>query len=402
LDAQYAGGVFMNGLPDAAFLGGLQLILYGCCWGLAVLLLAEQRRASVHWGMYSVLAGVSVWLIALSRARGEAACAVTALTLSLVGYAAAVRGVDLFLHDRPRIDRLTWGVTGLACAAILWLGTSAELTRAHLAVFGLARVLLLSGSALLFARELWRQFGALGALVAVVPSLLFGLASVPVLYRLAVTPDAMLRIQSSSTQSVDKVALALITAALFNFSFLYMLVGRLFKRLRHQAQHDALTGLLNRGAMDHALRHQWQQHRRLGHGLALAVLDIDHFKRINDTHGHPVGDQVLVAVARALATESRAADIVARMGGEEFLVLMPGADAPGARRAVERLRKVVEALRIPVPGGEIQLTLSAGLALVTPDDVDAAAVMRRADVGVYTAKREGRNRVVLEGCAAFA
>jgi diguanylate cyclase (GGDEF)-like protein len=366
-------------------------------------LLAEERRAAAHWGTYSVMAGVSMWLLSLPQTNTGPGWMSATLIASLVGYAGAVRGVDLFLHGRARFDRFTLSVAALACGSLLCFSESIGLTRASAAVFCLARLLLLTGSPLLFAREIHRQFGAFGAVITVVPSLLFGLTAVPVLFQLAVMPDVQDRLQAAQRMSLSQLAFALVTAALFNFSFLYLLVGRLFKRLRHQAQYDALTGLLNRRAMDLALEQQWHMQRRHGHGLTLAVLDIDHFKRINDTYGHAIGDQALVMLARTLANRVRSHDIVARMGGEEFLLVMPSTDADGGHQVVERLREVVETLRLATPDGrEVRFTMSAGLACVEPEDRDLAEVMNRADAGVYRAKHAGRNRVVVERPALSA
>jgi two-component system, cell cycle response regulator len=158
-------------------------------------------------------------------------------------------------------------------------------------------------------------------------------------------------------------------------------------RLEALVREDALTGLSNRRAILTQLGGMVSGARRHGHPLSIAVLDLDHFKRINDTHGHKTGDQVLVAAAHALATHLRAEDQLGRLGGEEFLVLLPDTDAGAAVHVAEKLRLEVAAAPTPV-----DVTVSVGLA--TWDGEAAEDLLQRADEALYAAKDAGRDRVM--------
>jgi len=173
-------------------------------------------------------------------------------------------------------------------------------------------------------------------------------------------------------------------------------LAELFDRLESQhdmvkdmAQRDRLTGLYNRYRLEELMPDLVEKAHRTGAALSLVVLDLDHFKRINDTHGHAGGDQVLIAVAAALRGTSRPQDVAVRYGGEELLLLLPGVDLPRASLGAERLRQHVEALK---PGG-IPITCSIGVATLAPDE-RFDSLFRRADAAVYEAKHLGRNQVV--------
>jgi diguanylate cyclase (GGDEF)-like protein len=127
--------------------------------------------------------------------------------------------------------------------------------------------------------------------------------------------------------------------------------------------------------------------------LGLVMLDLDHFKRINDRYGHETGDQVIRELGSALRFTLRRSDIAARMGGEEFAVLLPYSNESAARSLFARLRAALETLRIP--GMDEPVRLSAGLALLGPDDTSLEALRARADTALYQAKAEGRDRLVL-------
>jgi diguanylate cyclase (GGDEF)-like protein len=166
------------------------------------------------------------------------------------------------------------------------------------------------------------------------------------------------------------------------------------EQLRDQADRDPLTGLHNRRYLAREL--QRPAHERLSAPLSLAVLDLDHFKSINDGFGHAAGDQVLVRVSGLLLDVLRETDIVVRSGGEEFLVLMPGTDAHAGRAACERIRAAIqgEAWQRIAPG--MSVTASAGVA-TTDAPGDLEALVRLADQRLYDAKHAGRNRVVAGG-----
>ena len=176
-------------------------------------------------------------------------------------------------------------------------------------------------------------------------------------------------------------------------------LAQALEQIRQLATHDDLTGLLNRRAM--LDRMQLEQHRSLRSGspLLIAQLDIDHFKAVNDTHGHAAGDLVLQSFADTVRRNVRDTDVLARWGGEEFVLLLCDTPAADAVALMERLRQAVQAMQVPVPqgGGPITVTVSIGLARHTPAD-PLAGTLERADQALYAAKAGGRNRVVPAPC----
>ncbi|WP_440105915.1 diguanylate cyclase [Acidovorax sp. BL-A-41-H1] len=163
---------------------------------------------------------------------------------------------------------------------------------------------------------------------------------------------------------------------------------------RELATRDELTGLLNRRAMQDLMALEQRRALRTGRSLMLAQLDIDHFKPVNDTHGHSTGDRALQAFASTVRASVRDTDVLARWGGEEFVLMLAETGPEDARDLLDRVRQTVEALEIPHASGVVRLTVSAGLAQHrTGDTIDQT--LERADQALYTAKALGRNRVVM-------
>jgi diguanylate cyclase (GGDEF)-like protein len=159
---------------------------------------------------------------------------------------------------------------------------------------------------------------------------------------------------------------------------------------------DPLTGLYNRRRMMEALENEVRRSRRLKHTFAVLLADVDNFKRYNDAHGHPAGDEVLKRVAAILRDATRDVDIVARYGGEEFFVLMPETEGDGAADVADRVRQRLAA--DPLPGGTV--TLSFGVAEFPVHGDTGETLIAIADGALYQAKREGRDRVVVAPGAA--
>jgi diguanylate cyclase (GGDEF)-like protein len=168
--------------------------------------------------------------------------------------------------------------------------------------------------------------------------------------------------------------------------------------LRRLATRDGLTGLYNRATMDRLGRRELARAARHGLQVGLLVIDLDHFKRINDRWGHPAGDAVLTRAAKVLKRSVRKSDFVARLGGEEFMVLLPHTDAPAAAQLAEKLRERIAQSLVPVADDVIDVTASIGVA-ATPaqaQDADFSALYLAADRAMYRAKAAGRNCVVVD------
>lgn len=181
-----------------------------------------------------------------------------------------------------------------------------------------------------------------------------------------------------------------------SIGFVLMQMEHAISQQHSLAIHDQLTGLYNRLELLDMLVRSGAQSRRSGKPLAMLMLDIDHFKRVNDQHGHLVGDEVLRQVAQRAQERLRRSDVLARYGGEEFLALLPDTDVAGAIVVAEAIRRGIEALPIVVGGTPIPLTISIGVhAGVFGDNPDASdAMIAASDRALYQAKEQGRNRVV--------
>ena len=163
---------------------------------------------------------------------------------------------------------------------------------------------------------------------------------------------------------------------------------------RMQAQTDTLTGVANRLGYDQRISQEYARWKRFGNPLILIVCDVDHFKRINDDYGHAAGDKALKTIAKLLQGKIRETDYLARFGGEEFVLIMPGANQDVAKEVAEKLRDAVGSSGFHFKGEPVSITISAGVAEFKEGDVPLA-VFERADNALYKAKEAGRNKVVV-------
>lgn len=175
-------------------------------------------------------------------------------------------------------------------------------------------------------------------------------------------------------------------------------LDHLYSQLSTLAKTDQLTGLMNRHGFEEIQTRELSIAKRYGNPLSLAMFDIDHFKRVNDTYGHDVGDEVIRAIAKCCCQVFRDCDYCFRYGGEEFIVLMPQTDMNAAMVAAERLRKAVEATTVEASGGRsVNVTVSIGLAAYDKQDETGKRLLKEADEALYNAKGAGRNRAVIFG-----
>jgi diguanylate cyclase (GGDEF)-like protein len=184
-------------------------------------------------------------------------------------------------------------------------------------------------------------------------------------------------------------------SAVFRYSITDEDQKALLEQLYSTSVTDALTGARNREYMDSLLATELSYARRHGNTMSFVIFDLDHFKNINDTHGHPAGDAVLIQVAEAVRGQLRKEDVLCRYGGEEFGIVLRSIDLPGAHATGERIRAVIEDLEVKHDDLKLKVTASVGCAnRGEKDDITPADIVSIADARLYRAKRTGRNRVI--------
>ena len=204
----------------------------------------------------------------------------------------------------------------------------------------------------------------------------------------------VLVVASSIVQSRDEIPFV---------SMISDLLGNAYKHtteiesVEHSASIDPLTKLFTRGHFAKQFENEIRRAKDYGHSLSLLLLDIDHFKKINDTHGHSAGDLILIQLGQILRQSVRSSDMAARFGGEEFVVMMLSAGKEQALASSENLRKIIESTEFRIPGhpSPLKVTISGGVAMYPLDGDSTSDLLRKADDALYEAKRTGRNRVVL-------
>jgi two-component system, cell cycle response regulator len=220
---------------------------------------------------------------------------------------------------------------------------------------------------------------------------------VPIIFLTAETGPAV-DIQAMNAGALDYLVKGEINAAVLERSIRYALkLGETLEALRQLATRDELTGLLNRRVFDQTFDDELERANRFGRSFAMIMLDIDHFKQVNDTHGHPTGDAVLREVARRLQAKVRRVDRLMRYGGEEFALLMFECDASMACDMANRLCEDIRRTPIKTDRMALSVTISVGIAMYPTNGQTKAAVVKAADTALYAAKAAGRDRVVLSG-----
>lgn len=314
-----------------------------------------------------------------------------------VGYAECVVAMRHFMgHHAPA--RPVYLAAGIAIAAVLVFGVlwTEPRLRVVIAALALAWIFLLGTIAPMSGPVAMRgpghritaAFFALGTVVLLIRAGDQIVGTAPLSDFLSATPLQALIFSASAFGPV-----------LGTFGFMLMVNDRFNAELARLAQTDSLTGALTRRTLqDHATA-AIAFARRRGESVALALVDADHFKAINDSLGHEAGDRALEALVGALRSVLRAEDRIGRIGGEEFVVLMPDTDIGGAFAAGERLRRAVADTPIAIAGRSIELRVTVGIAALR-DGEDFAQLLKRADAALYEGKRRGRDRVVVDTPAA--
>jgi diguanylate cyclase (GGDEF)-like protein len=196
-------------------------------------------------------------------------------------------------------------------------------------------------------------------------------------------------------RELEHVVPLLLILVLFGTLVLSSQVTPLARRLRRLATLDGLTGVLNRATYMRMSEHELLVAKRRHQPVSVVMLDADHFKKVNDTYGHDVGDDVLKVLSATCSATLRAVDLIGRLGGEEFALTLPDTSSDGAMLVAERLRARIAALQVPTKKGTLQFTVSIGVATYPGGAEDVAALLKAADDALYRAKHGGRNRVVM-------
>jgi diguanylate cyclase (GGDEF)-like protein len=314
--------------------------------------------------------------------------------LAALGAAGIFVGLCRFMQ-RPVPWIFLAAIIAPSLAAIGWFSVGVDDPAAHLG----QRVMVFSGLiALLSAPCVWlivshaRREGTVLSVMALVAELLLVVLS---LLRVAVNAVAPAQggLESNHSREVLFVMAFGLTHLLQGYGLISLHVSQLLRRVAAQANTDSLTGLPNRRAFEDAWRRMVQRAERNAAPLALMVMDIDHFKRVNDTHGHAAGDEALRVLGWALKNHLRPGDLCARLGGEEFVFAMPGATLAVARSRAEELLKMPLMYGQNGSGEPLAVTLSVGLTDWRASDTAPHATIARADAALYEAKRDGRHRV---------
>jgi diguanylate cyclase (GGDEF)-like protein len=370
-----------------------QVVLAGGWW-LSALWFAGTRESSRWWAAYAAFSAVGLLLFILAVLDGgnERVRAIGNVTV-VASLICLQRGVWRFFDGPSR-----WRGHALAMALTLvvsWLGMSQPWGPLRVAVISGLLAFLSGTTAWDVQRRAHRQlelrFSVLLALPLLLGAAVFGARSLRAIF----SPETIVaEVTANSALNIGSAVVYMVVALIFQLTLVALVVSRLLSELRRASRHDALTGLLNRRAVDEALAAEAQRARRLGVPFTVLMLDLDHFKSINDTHGHAAGDRALQHLATLFTSQMRDIDRVGRYGGEEFVVLLPGTPLEQAYPLAQRLCERVAALPPMWRDAPLPVTVSIGLAEWLGNSDGLPALLARADAALYRAKEDGRNRVV--------
>lgn len=374
-------------------------------WLLAAALLPSMRRATAHWAGFALLQGMAFFLYLNSGRWPDFPVHAIDNMLFVAAFVLQVRGLYLLMGHRPP-DKVFLAVLSLSGLA-QWMWVAHEQSAWRMATSSLVAGTLCVWTAVTLLRCIReesphapRLLGPMLSAPSVIGSTLLALRAVVVMLE----PERVIQ-SDRLDQSIGM--LGALSWLFLSLSMALALVGlvlyKLQRKLSQAATHDALTKLPNRRAADDFMAHEALRAQRYGTPLSALMVDIDFFKKVNDQHGHAAGDHVLQTLAGLLKDRARATDLVARWGGEEFLVLLPDTSLAGAQRMGEQMRLAVLGKPFRWQQTAVPITVSIGAATWSSGPFRANALVASADKALYQAKTSGRNRVCLaDNCAPLA
>ena len=390
----------------AFLLAGLIQAVAMVLWLIVGWLVGDMQRATRFWSAFAGLSVTAFALLALALALQPREPATAGLLRAggnfsgMLALVALQRGVWYFI-GRPA-THTGHGLLIVAALLASWLGLDPAA--------GAVRVAVLSGVQAVLVVATARDLHGYAAHGLQLPSRWRWLLPLPLLVAAAAfTSRGLLALWSPAT-----VATAMTAHSALNVgsTFLYVLLSlsmhallmalvviRLITHLQRLSRHDGLTGLLNRRSLEEELTAQVQRSRRSGETFCVLMLDADRFKEINDQHGHATGDRALKHLSAQLRGHMREVDRVARFGGEEFVVLLPGLGLAAAQQVAERLRRLVAAAPLVDGDSIIALSVSIGVAEWAGAQEEPSRLLVRADTAMYRAKRDGRDQVATSAWA---
>jgi diguanylate cyclase (GGDEF)-like protein len=363
---------------------------------LAITVLAFRNRRMIWLGWLAASMLLELTQATLQGMMGHGSQNLTILLpglLNAAAFFAMFKGFRWLMQREP--PRTLLGPALLALAMILYTGLTL-LHAPNAFAIGMAPMFVSSGLSMGFLLKLGQRH--LKVVSRVTAGILFAYMCV-IIYRLVLISSDAYGIQPSDvkdTRSLYSLLVMMLLGACLALTYLWFYVAEIYADLARTACLDPLTGVLNRRALETEAGREISRAMRHAAPLALVLVDLDYFKRINDRFGHRVGDEALRVLVGVLRHELREVDLIARIGGEEFVILLPDATTDMAVHVAERLRGAIESTAVSFEDATVQFTVSAGVAPMLASDVSWESMLRRADDAMYEAKRRGRNRVVLD------
>jgi diguanylate cyclase (GGDEF)-like protein len=362
--------------------------VFAVIWALGAWLVKATRRAAIYWSIWASLSAI-IWLVLAAHLDSPPLLGVLA---GVLGVMALQRGIRIFVGFESSLPTHALLLTVVVIAN--WLGTNNEFRSWQAFVnFGVLAWLYLH-----IALDLYKYGSTIGrfrwAWLLSLPTIFGGLGYGARALRAITQPESVLAEMSAHSALNVNAALGFVVLVLaLHATLVVLVVARLVAELRRLSHHDGLTGLLNRRAMEELLDTQIIRSQRTNANFVVMMLDLDHFKRINDQHGHAVGDLALKHVSSVLGSALQDADRLARFGGEEFVVLMANANIDQAYAVADRLRELLSATPLTHDRLRVPLSVSIGVAQWLIDE-DPSHLLSRADAALFQAKVMGRNRVI--------
>lgn len=356
-------------------------------WACGAWWASTARAAIAHWAAGAALSSVTWFILALSYESPP----LTGIIAGVLATIVLQRGIRLFIGREP--TRISQWVALIAVVSVFVINPSQRFIHAAINFGALAWINFgIAVDLYSHARDRLRfRWPIILALPVLLGGVGYGLRAVRAIF----WPDSVVtEMETNSALNLNGALTYIVLALALHATLMALVVGRLIDELRKLSMYDALTGLLNRRAMEEALHAQVRSSRRRREPFAVMMLDLDYFKRINDDFGHGVGDLALQHVSKLLRGALRDIDSLARFGGEEFVVLMPGANLFEAEAVAERLRMLLAATPMNNSSNQVALSISIGVAEWLSVEDDSSQLLLRADAALFQAKIQGRNRVV--------